>query len=245
MTIGFVILTWNRYRFLELCLEALISSLAEPTNCEILVMNNGSTDATRQVLDRYRDNPLLRVIHRKRNYGLNAYKQLLDAVDTDYIVVVDDDVIQFPPGLDRIFLDAMQALPQYGYLALDVVQDDFTNGAKPGPEHYSAETINGHTVLRGPTGGWCTCFRRADFRKIRLGLKFANLNMKRSEDTFLSVTLEKKLGLKSGILPGSVCLHACGPYYAKQYGHLDREIEKYANSGLTTFVDAYREYRDK
>jgi hypothetical protein len=147
--------------------------------------------------------------------------------------------------LDNIFCDYMQALPEYGYLALDVVQNEFTNGAKPGPEQYTEETVNGHTVLRGPTGGWCTCFRRADYRRIRLRFKLTNLNMTRSDDAVLSNALERKLGLKSGIIPAAVCFHASGPHYAREYGHLDREIEKYAAAGLTAFVDAYEEYREK
>lgn len=78
MKISFVILTWNRYKFLEKCLETLIESLATPRDCEIIIMDNGSTDNTRDVLKRYQNNKLVKVILRKKNYGLNAYKKYLD-----------------------------------------------------------------------------------------------------------------------------------------------------------------------
>jgi glycosyltransferase involved in cell wall biosynthesis len=242
---SFVILTWNRFKFLEKCLEALIASIADPDDCEVVIMDNGSTDGTLDVLKRYKNNKLVRVIFRKKNYGLNAYKKLFSYAKGEQIVIVDDDVLTFPKELDRIFTDYMQTFPHYGFIGLNVIQDEFTNGAKPGPEHYTDETINGKTIEHGPTGGWCACFRKKDYKKIWFRVLFADLSMKSSEDGFLAHNFQKRLGLKSGIIKNEICFHACGPYYAKQYGHLGREIEKYKQSGLQTFVDDYQKYYDK
>jgi glycosyltransferase involved in cell wall biosynthesis len=242
MRFSFVLLTWNRYKFLEKCLEGLISSIANQDDAEVIVMDNGSTDKTQEILNRYQDSKLVRVLRRKKNYGLNSYKKLFDEGRGEYIVIVDDDVLQFPPRVDKIFAVYMQTFPDYGFVALNVVQDEFTNGAKPGPENYTEETRKGKTIQRGPTGGWCACFRNSDYRKIRLRLMFANLSMKRSEDGFIASNLEKKLSLKSGIIKDAVCFHASGPYYAQQFGHLDREIEKYSKSGLGSFVKEYQKY---
>jgi glycosyltransferase involved in cell wall biosynthesis len=243
MKFSFVLLTWNRYRFLEICLEALVQSIAESDQCEVIVMDNGSTDGTGTVLERYRDSTLVRVIRLDKNYGINGYKKLFEEAKGEYIVTVDDDVLKFPPNIDHIFSEYMESFPGYGYLALNVVQNEFTNGAKPGPELYTAEVSDGKTVLLGPAGGWCACFRRSDFRKIRLRFKFFRLNMKLSEDGFITWNFKRKLHLKCGIIQDAVCLHACGPYYAQQYGHLDREIEKYSASGLRTFVEEYKKFQ--
>ena len=244
MRTSFVILTWNRYKFLEKCLESLISSIENPTDCEIIIMDNGSTDATRDILKSYSDNKLLRIILRNKNYGLDAYKKLFSKAKGDLVVIVDDDVLEFPKNLDSIFIDYMQAFPDYGFIALNVIQNEFTNGAKPGPEHYTEETRNGKTIETGPTGGWCACFRRSDFRKLWFKFMFAKIDMKTSEDGLLASLFNRKLKLKSGIIKNEICFHASGPYYAKQYDHLDREIEKYANSGLQNFVDNYKKYYD-
>jgi hypothetical protein len=67
--------------------------------------------------------------------------------------------------------------------------------------------------------------------------------MKTSEDAVLINHLKRFLSLKAGVIRDAVCFHACGPHYAKVYGHLDREIAKYAESGLTDFVEHYRTYR--
>ena len=244
MTFSFVLLTWNRFKFLEKCLAALIPSISDPSNAEIIVMNNGSTDATADVLGRYGDNKLVKVVSRNKNYGLNAYKKLFDMAQGEYVVVVDDDVLEFPSRLDQVFKDYMRTFSDYGFIALNVVQDEFTNGAKPGPEHYKTETRDGKTIEYGPTGGWCACFRKRDYHKLRLRMKFANLNMRRSEDGYLVENLERRLALKSGIIRDEICFHACGPHYAKVYGHLSREIEKYAQSGLSDFVRQYSQYAE-
>lgn len=240
MKFSFVLLTWNRYRFLEICLEALLGSIADKDQCEILVMDNGSTDKTREVLGRYGEGSPLRAIFRDKNYGLNGYKDLFAAAKGDYIVTVDDDVLKFPASTDRIFAEYMEAFPDYGYLALNVVQNEFTNGAKPGRESYTDEVRDGRTVQSGPAGGWCACFRRSDYRKIRLRLRLFPFSMKHPEDGFISRSLRSKLHLKSGVIKNAVCFHATGPHYAKEFGHLEREIEKYTESGLHGFADKYK-----
>ncbi|WP_345949905.1 glycosyltransferase family 2 protein [Mucilaginibacter sp. PAMB04274] len=244
MKFSFVVLTWNRYKFLEKCLEELTNSLANPIQCEIIVMDNGSTDKTGEVLDRYKANKLIRIIRRKKNYGLSSYKKLFGYARGEYIVVVDDDVLAFPKNMDSIFADYMQTFSNYGFVALNVIQDEFTNGAKPPAEHYTEETIDGKTIQHGPTGGWCTCFRKKQYRKLWWKFMFADINMKTGEDGFLATAFREKLGLKSGIIKNAVCFHASGPYYARQYGHLDREIEKYAQAGLHDFVETYQKYQE-
>jgi glycosyltransferase involved in cell wall biosynthesis len=244
MKFSFVMLTWNRYRFLEKSLEALLGSIGDLSECEIIVLDNGSSDQTRDVLNRYKNESFFRVLARRQNHGLNAYKRLFGAALGEYIVDVDDDVLSFPTKCDHLFADYMETFPDYGYLALNVVQNEFTNGARPPLEEYTEDTRGGKTVLRGPTGGWCACFRRSDYRKLHKDFLSVELNMAYGEDTFLTEHLEAQLDLKSGIIRDAFCLHASGPCYAKQYGHLDREIEKYASANLDTFVEDYRNYRD-
>jgi glycosyltransferase involved in cell wall biosynthesis len=228
---------------LEKCLDTLVANIADRANCEIIVMDNASSDSTRELLETRSGNPLIRAVFLEKDRGLNAYKQLFRMAQGDYMVTVDDDVIEFPPQVDRIFSEYMELFPDYGYLALNVVQNEFTNGAKPGPERYSGITRQGKVVEDGPTGGWCSCFRRRDYEKIRLLLKFFPLSMKHPEDGFLVRNFRTRLRLKSGIIRDAACLHACGPYYAKLFGNLDREIHKYSRSGLNSLAQQYQKLR--
>jgi glycosyltransferase involved in cell wall biosynthesis len=242
--LSFLILTWNRHKFLSICLEKLIANISEPEQCEIVIMDNGSTDETPAVLERFRSNPMVRILRRSKNEGLEAYKRLFAESKGELMATVDDDVLEFPAGLDRIFADYLSAFTDYGYLALNVVQDEHTNGSKFGPERYTEDVRGNRVVQYGPAGGWCACFRRRDYRRIRWTLSLRRLDMRRTEDGYLIAQMKLFLRLKCGIIRDAVCLHASGPYYARLYGHLDREVEKYANSGLTDFVDLYKSYED-
>lgn len=242
MKISFVILTWNRYKFLDKCLSELLPAIGTTHQSEVIVMDNGSTDLTSEVLEKYRTNPIVKIITRTKNYGLNAYKKLFAATKGEYIVIVDDDVLNFPENLSKLFIDYLNEFPDYGFIALNVVQNELTNGAKPTEEHYTPETRNGKHIEFGPTGGWCACFKKSNFNKIKLRFLFTNLNMAKSEDGLIASLFSKKLKLKSGIIKDHYCLHACGPHYAKEYGHLDREIEKYKTSGLHNMAEKYKNY---
>ncbi|TDO21420.1 glycosyltransferase family 2 protein [Pedobacter duraquae] len=245
MKISFVLLTWNRYKFLEKCLEALIPAIAHPEHAEIIVMDNGSTDNTPNVLARYASQKNLKVVTRKKNYGLNAYKKLFGMAKGEYVVIVDDDVLSFPKGLDDIFVDYMNAFPDYGFIALNVIQDKFTKGAKPPQENYTDDVRGDKIIEKGPTGGWCACFRKKQYNKVRLRFIFTNLDMKQSEDGLLSHLMLRRLKLKSGLIKNELCLHACGPHYAKVYGHMERELEKYEKSGLQHIVEEYKNYTEE
>jgi glycosyltransferase involved in cell wall biosynthesis len=243
MKFSFVILTWNRKIFLEKCLSSLLESIDSVEDTEIIVMDNGSTDGTAEFLKQFENHKNFRIVLRDKNYGLNAYKKLIGKAKGDYIVVVDDDVLGFPPNIKQVFESYMTTFKDFGYMALDVIQNEHTNGAKPTLEHYTEVERNGKIVQQGPAGGWCACFRRKDYQKIKLLFWWSDLSMKNAEDGRLSYLLNKWLKLKYGIIKDIKCFHAAGPYYSREYGYLDRDIEKYKISGLDNFVEMYKEYK--
>lgn len=243
MKFSFVILTWNRKKFLHKCISALTESIGGRDDSEIIVMDNGSDDGTREYLDELKNDPRFRIVRLKKNYGLNAYKKLFRLAKGEFIVEIDDDVILFPNDIATVFDSYMAAFPEFGYLALDVIQNEFTNGAKPPAENYQEIERDGKVVQDGPTGGWCTCFRRSDYRKIRLSFFLKDMNMRTSEDGMISGMFREKLKLKSGIIKDVFCFHASGPHYSKEFGCLERDIEKYRAAGLDSFVDMYSNFR--
>ncbi|MFF5381955.1 glycosyltransferase family 2 protein [Pedobacter suwonensis] len=242
MKFSFVILTWNRYKFLEKCIAALLSSISGKYLYEVIIMDNGSTDCTPEILEQYKKNENVRIITRNKNYGLKAYKRLFFHARGEYVVIVDDDVLEFPESVDTLFLDYMENFKNYGFIALNVIQNEFTDGAKPSIDMYTEETKGDMVIEAGPTGGWCACFRKRDYNKILFRFLFTKVNMKVGEDGLLSALFWKHLRLKHGLIKNAYCFHACGPYYAKEYGHLDREIEKYKISGLDEHVERYKKF---
>ena len=146
--VSICILTWNRADFLEICLRELFASLT-PTEFggltrEILIMDNGSTDQTAEVLSKYEDRPDVRVICQKRNLGFGAYKRLFFHARGRVIIDLDDDILKFPKDFDRTLVDYLSVYTDYGFLACNVVQNEKTlcgrsYGARPIDARYEID----------------------------------------------------------------------------------------------------------
>ena len=241
---SFVILTWNRSIMLSICIKNLLQSIQDQEVSEIIIMDNGSADDTSTLLTSYSNHPLFRIYRLSENYGLNSYKKLLSKARGKFIIMIDEDVLSFPGYLDTLFERYFAAFPDYGFLALDVVQNEFTNGAKPAEHFYLDDSRVDLTIQRGPTGAWCSCFRRSNFRKVKIFFNLLNISMRRSHDTTLSFLFRNVLRLKHGIIKGQTCFHACGPYYAQMYGYLDMQAEKYRTAGIDDLYQAYKTFKD-
>ena len=238
--VSIVLLTWNRAPMLRLCLEQMYSSLAAGISREVIIMDNCSIDGTRDVLARYETRPDTQVIWSNRNLRLNAYKVLFSRARGRVIIEVDDDVIAFPKGFDKIFLDYLAAFPDYGYLALNVVQNEKTDGAMPNRCEYREDKRQDKIVLEGPTGGWCAAFYGWHYRLFKPLLNLLGMSMKRSEDGVLCGLTKRIFRKRHGIVENAVCLHATGPVYAREFGLLDREVEKYSVCGLDQIADKFK-----
>ena len=239
--LSILLLTWNRSRFLDLAIQAILKNISGRISYEFLIMDNGSTDETRQVLRKYEGLPGVRIIQLSENRGLNSYKKLFRMAQGEILLEVDDDVIQVPKDFDLTFLEYLNRFPDYGYLALNVIQNEMTDGAKPDKSAYEVDDRDGYVIERGPTGGWFSAFRRKDFFVFRPLYNLVPFNFSLSEDGVLAILMDVVLSLKTGLIQSEVCLHACGPYYAKQYGHIDREVEKYEKSGLMDRVKVLKQ----
>jgi glycosyltransferase involved in cell wall biosynthesis len=99
--------TYNR-------LWALPRSVAQfyddPLVGEILVVNDGSIDGTREWLEQEAvKHPALRPIHHPRNRGVAAARNtVIDAARCDYILFWDDDMLLQPAGGLKILLSELQ-----------------------------------------------------------------------------------------------------------------------------------------
>lgn len=227
-TVSIVILTWNRATYLDLCLTSLLSSLTPECRLshEVIVMDNGSTDSTKEVLAKHERSKIVRVVRNVKNLGLNAYKRLFVMARGKYIIEVDDDVIQFPSQFDAAMVDYLEAYRDYGYLSLNVIQNEMTNGAKLPPENYTDDIRGKRVIEEGPAGGWCAIFRRIHCFFLIPLLYFYNIRMKMPEDALLQ-SYFMRIHKRFGIIKHVSCLHANGVQYAKKFGNMRRENEKY------------------
>jgi glycosyltransferase involved in cell wall biosynthesis len=90
-------------------LSAALAEIGEPA--EVLFVNDGSTDRSGEILDRFRAaDPRVRVLHHDRNHGLTA------ALDTGfrhargaYVAMLDADLQNPPKELARLFARRREA----------------------------------------------------------------------------------------------------------------------------------------
>ncbi|MGN8158609.1 glycosyltransferase family 2 protein [Salinisphaera sp. SWV1] len=115
--ISVIVAAYNVADYIGPCLASLLVPEAE--NCEIIVVDDGSTDATPQVIAGYHD-PRLRVIRRANGGPGSARNTGLEAARYDYILFVDgDDWVQ--PELIPTCLAYIQQHPNADLFVFDYV----------------------------------------------------------------------------------------------------------------------------
>lgn len=160
--ISVVVVTCNRLHLLEQCVERVVKRLSDETD-QIVIWNNASTDGTREYLDGLRI-PRLEVVHHPENIGTNAFARAFRMCRGSYLIELDDDVIDAPEHWDRSLRDAFDRVPKMGFLAAACIDDGKSVAAeilyRRDAHLYKQQTVNGVSLLAGPTGGWCTMTSR-------------------------------------------------------------------------------------
>lgn len=94
ITATIAVCTRNRARYLEQCLASLENQIAEPGQLEILVVDNGSTDATPDLLREWlQKGPDRRVVGEPRIGVANARNTSLRSTTRDVLLSADDDAL--------------------------------------------------------------------------------------------------------------------------------------------------------
>lgn len=149
--------------------RAVESALVQDVrDIEILVSNNGSTDGTRGVLERFRD-PRLRVVHRERTIPAVAHGNLLiDEARGEYFLgLSDDDWLE--PGFARQVLALFDRQPglSFVYSGCDVHYGDVAVPCLTGPETEAGAEFLAQFLAGNRYVCWCACVMRlADLRRI-------------------------------------------------------------------------------
>jgi GT2 family glycosyltransferase len=214
MSIAIVVLTYNRVHLLRQCVENTLGRVSQETR-EIVIWNNGSTDGTRAYLDGL-DEPRTRVVHHPRNIGQSGYKPAFESTVSDYLVELDDDIIEAPQGWDETLLEAIQKLPKYGFLAANLVNNPHDVTARimygPAADRYRIVEVEGVRLKLGPTGGGCAMTPRRVYDEAG-GFRQNRKSVFWQEEAAYIKDIQK-VGYEPAILNDLEVLHAGGEYYA-------------------------------
>jgi GT2 family glycosyltransferase len=214
--IAVVLLTHGRVHLLQRCVENVLAKASELTT-EIVIWDNGSRDGTADYL-RSLEDPRLQVVIHPENIGQNAYAQAFALTTADYLVELDDDLIGAPEGWDRTLLEAFERLPDIGYLAADVVDDEHDTVAhhryRVRPHAYTERVVDGIRLLEGPTGGYCAMTSRALYDAVG-GFRQNPRHVFWEEETAYLDDI-RELGQRPAMLADLKVHHAGGPHYSEQ-----------------------------
>lgn len=107
--VGVIILNWNGAALLRRFLPSVLRH-TDATLADVIVADNGSTDASRDVLER--EFPAVKRLYFDRNYGFaEGYNRAIKALDYEYSVLLNSDV-EADSDWVRPLYDYMQSHPQ-------------------------------------------------------------------------------------------------------------------------------------
>jgi hypothetical protein len=125
--------TFNRLRWLG---QSLDSVQAQAVDCEILLLDNGSSDGTWAFIqERAARDPRIRPFHWEENNGMGAYPDLLRICVGEYVTFFADDDEMLPGGLaERVAV--LDAHPELG-MVFSAVRTMDEDGADQGEASWS------------------------------------------------------------------------------------------------------------
>lgn len=99
--LSFILPVYNVEAYLEECVDSILEQVTD--ECEVILVNDGATDSSGEICDRYAESdPAIKVVH-KENGGLSSARNAGMPVATGrYISFVDSDDKIFPGSVAKI-----------------------------------------------------------------------------------------------------------------------------------------------
>lgn len=109
-SVSIIIPAYNAEKTIERCIDSLVKQTYKPA--EIIIIDDGSTDRTSSILNRYElKYKYIKVIHQK-NAGVSAARNRgLDEASSEYVLFVDSD-----DAVGEQFVDTLMKYSDYDYV---------------------------------------------------------------------------------------------------------------------------------
>jgi glucosyl-dolichyl phosphate glucuronosyltransferase len=110
-TISVVVTTYNRSELLRNCLESLCQQTLDRSLYEVIVVDNLSTDDTRQIVEDFKETGIVSYFIESQA-GMNYARNLgLKEARGNYVAYIDDDALAAPNWLEVAFREITTRLP--------------------------------------------------------------------------------------------------------------------------------------
>jgi GT2 family glycosyltransferase len=127
--VSVTIVTFNSGRYIKRCLESVLAQ--KGPDLEIIVVDNNSTDGTRDIIEPYEDR--CTVVYNSRNAGFaSAQNQAIQRARGNWVLTLNPDVLMMPYFIQAL-LEAGRLDPRIGTVCgkLLVMSPDFDIDARP------------------------------------------------------------------------------------------------------------------
>jgi glycosyltransferase involved in cell wall biosynthesis len=123
--VSVIVPTYNRAHFLAEAIQSVLDQTFQ--DFEVMVVDDGSTDNTKEVVDRFQD-PRIKYIYR-RNRGLSAARNTgIKASIGEYIALLDSDDIWLPQNLE-LNVKLLDSRPDIALVCSDLYEFNNDTGA--------------------------------------------------------------------------------------------------------------------
>jgi GT2 family glycosyltransferase len=96
-----LVLNFNGKHYLKQCLDSLLAT--DYSNFEVVVVDNGSTDGSKEFIKSNYSS--VKLIEHDRNYGYAfGYNLVMDKIGTEYIALINNDIIAEPNWLKQLMV---------------------------------------------------------------------------------------------------------------------------------------------
>jgi hypothetical protein len=141
---------YNAERFIETAIESILGQTFR--DFEFLILNDGSTDGTSAILDRYRGgDSRIRIIERENRGLVASLNELIKEAEAPILARMDADDVALPERFERQ-MAFLEAHPEFGVVGACADRIDDQGERYHGPRLDCPDTHEGfiETVGRGP-----------------------------------------------------------------------------------------------
>lgn len=105
MKVSVLVPIYNVEKYLSKCLESICNQTLQ--DMEIICINDGSTDSSREIMERYKEKDSRIILIDKDNSGYgNSMNQGLEKAEGEYIAIVESDDFVEPDMMERLYEEA-------------------------------------------------------------------------------------------------------------------------------------------
>lgn len=190
--VSIIVPVYNTQIYLERCIKSLLNQ--EYTNIEIILIDDGSSDNSLFICERYKKDDRVVVIHQENSGVSMARNKGLDRARGDYISFVDSDDFVSPYFISHA-VDKMERC-QADIVLFDFYQIKNNKSAIPVPDfhkRYGNELKNGNIDIKKlliadfiPNYMWNKLFKRSLWDTIRFPIQY------KYEDLFILMYILNK-----------------------------------------------------